>query len=117
MNNVSDIQRHIDLVALADKYSNWIEVPIKERVRILLTYSEEMEEFHEVLSYVDEDKMIELLKQTVNSLDSANPKITSLIWDALDTYYYELFSDEFQKIRVKLGYYEYDPDIRAYVET
>mgnify|MGYP003152341151 FL=1 len=77
MNNVSDIQRHIDLVALADKYSNWIEVPIKERVRILLTYSDEMEEFHEVLSYVDEDKMIELLKQTVNSLDSANPKITS----------------------------------------
>lgn len=112
MATVVEIQRHLDLTELAHKYSDWGEVPMKDRMELYLMYAEETQEFFEALNYISEQKFIKAIKE----FSESPKKIMTEIEFALDVYFYEEFADALQEKRVKLGYYVHDEDINAYVE-
>ncbi len=112
MATVVEIQRHLDLTELAHKYSDWGEVPMKDRMELYLMYAEETQEFFEALNYISEQKFIKAIKE----FSESPKKIMTEIEFALDVYFYEEFADALQEKRVKLGYFVHDEDINAYVE-
>ena len=118
MATVVEIQRHLDLTELAHKYSDWGEVPMKDRMELYLMYAEETQEFLEALNYINEKKFIKAIKKFSESKQRifVPKEIMTEIEFALDVYFYEEFADALQEKRVKLGYYVHDEDIDAYVE-